>query len=129
MARWERAGTATVGLSLALVVLLLILPPVAHGDSTSGFVITPKTPAPGATTPSQQPFIEATFADSAGTVLPDSVLLYVDGENVTGINGYNVSTSEVTYAIPKILQLDNGNHSVTVTASDSAGNHAQATWE
>lgn len=128
MARATNLPAGLLAVSLFVLLLLSATPVRASGSSGSGFYITPDTPSPNATTPSQTPFISATFTDSLGTVNVGSVLIYVDGENVTGVTGVNISTTMVSYVVPSILKLDNGNHTVFVSASDSAGNKAQVTW-
>lgn len=110
------------------VALAIVSSASATHPGASAIVITPNSPPPSSTTNKQTPLISATFSDSAGSVDPSKVTVFVDGENVTAIQGFNVSSSGFTYAVPTILKLANGNHSVTVNAADDNGNSAQFTW-
>lgn len=123
-------------LVVALLTLLLVPLTLSFGSAGSAraappagpLVITATQPTPNSTVSSTQPLIEATFSDTVSTVNPGSVFLFVDSENVTGIQGYNVSPSSVTYTPPSILSLKNGNHTVTVEATDQEGHPATLTW-
>jgi archaellum biogenesis protein FlaJ (TadC family) len=99
-----------------------------HASGPSPLVITPTSPTPNSTVSSTTPLIEATFSDAAAVVSPGSVVMFVDGANVTGVQGFNVSSSDVTYVPPSILALKNGNHTVRVEATDSSGNVGSVTW-
>jgi pilus assembly protein TadC len=102
--------------------------PAAPHAQTAGFVITPKNPVPNGTTNSETPLIVATFSDSLGAVDPSSVLILVDGFNETGLQGYNVSSTQVSLQIQSILRLTNGAHNVSIFATDSTGATAQVSW-
>jgi len=97
--------------------------------ATGPILIAAISPAPNGTTASTTPTIVASYSDtSAGTVNPATVYLFVDGANVTGVNGFNVSTSQVSYTPPSILALANGNHTVTVRVVDNLDNAGSLTW-
>jgi pilus assembly protein TadC len=120
--------------SAALVLLLglLLVPSLglsgASHQAASGFVIRPVSPGPNSTTNSQTPLIKATFSDPVGNVQPGSVIILIDTYNETGLPGYNVSTTYVSLQIPPLLKLANGNHNITIRATDSQGVRAQVAW-
>ena len=129
----KRLARLLGALVLLLVIALAILAPVGttRGSSTalSPILIAPVSPSPNSTVASTTPTIVATYSDAgSGTVNPATVYLFVDGTNVTGVNGFNVSTTQVSYTPPSILALSNGNHTVTVTAIDNLGNSASLSW-
>jgi pilus assembly protein TadC len=99
-------------------------PPQAPGPLT----ITPTNPLPGSQTANRTPTITATFADSGGTVNPASVVLLINALNCTGFQGFSVTRTSVSCAVPTILALKNGIQNVTVYASDSSGNSATVSW-
>jgi archaellum biogenesis protein FlaJ (TadC family) len=100
--------------------------PVRQGASP--ITITAVSPLPGTNVTNTTPTIEATFSDSAGTIVVDSVTIVIDGTDVTSLEQTHVTTTEVIYYTPSILQLVNGNHTVVVTVSDTLGNQAQLSW-
>jgi pilus assembly protein TadC len=124
------------GLTPAFVVVLVlaggILAPLAHASpvASSGgpLSIIPESPAPNATVTSTTSTITAKFQDTAGTVNPASVLVFVDRENVTGVESLTVTAQKLTYTPPSILRLREGNNTVTIDASDSSGNSATISW-
>ncbi|MCI4341018.1 MAG: type II secretion system F family protein [Thermoplasmata archaeon] len=119
-------------LLLGALLLFLVVPALTAGSgshpSASGLVINPISPTPLGTISSQTPNITATFSDAGASVIPGSVLMFVDNLNVTATGTLVVTPTRVTYLVPSILKLANGNHTVTVSASDNAGNHAEYSW-
>jgi len=119
-------------LFLVLVVLLFLLGGwVASGVAPAAgppITITPTNPTAGSTIRNATPTISATFSDSAGTVLTSSVLVSVDAINVTGLDTMVITPVGFSYAVPTILHLSAGNHTVMVSLTDSAGNQAQYSW-
>jgi pilus assembly protein TadC len=117
---------------LSVLLFLLLAPSLASAGApvphASGFVITPVNPAPNSTTNSQTPTITATISDPVGTVNPNNVLVLVDGFNVTGVQGLNISSTSVSYHVPTILRLKNGVHNVSISATDSQGVKAAVFW-
>ena len=118
-----------------VVVLMLamgVLSPTAHAaslsPSTGPLTIVSESPSPNSTVSSRTATISASFQDSAGTVDPSSVLIFVDQENVTGVDSVLITPGKVTYVPPTILQLREGNNTVTINASDSTGHSASVTW-
>lgn len=118
---------------LVAIVLLMMLPVIATATpasttSPSPITISPVSPSPGSQTADRTPTIKATFVDSAGTVDPGSVVLFVDAINYTGFQGFVATTTTVVCPVPTILALKNGLHNITVSAADSAGNTGTVTW-
>ena len=115
-------------LLLALLFLgLLSAVPSAHAVG-SPLTITPTNPPPGSTVATQTPNISVTFSDGAGTVDPRSVVMLVDGINVTDLDAFVATPTAAYYPVLPILKLAEGNHTVDVSAADSAGNHAEYSW-
>ncbi len=102
--------------------------PAAAQPAAGAINISAVYPAPGATIPDQTPVIRAAFSDSPGTVVPGSADIIVDNYDVITFQGINVSTSGISFQVPSILKLANGNHSVTVSVNDTLGNHATYSW-
>jgi len=120
-------------LAAALLALIVVLPAVAIGGQSpppaaGPLAITPTNPLPGSQTADRTPTITATFTDSGGTVNPGSVVLLINSLNCTGFQGFSVTPTSVSCAVPTILALKNGVQNVTVNASDSSGNFATITW-
>jgi len=120
---------------LSVVALLLamgLVSPLAHAASPPNnngpIVISGLSPGPNSTVTTTTPTIGATFHDSAGTVDPSTVYIFVDRENVTGVETVTVTSKEITYNPPSILALKNGVHNVTIDASDDSGHTASVTW-
>jgi len=103
----------------------------ASGTSTPAsnpLAIVNLSPGPNATVPSLSSTISGSFQDSASTVNPSSVLLFVNDLNVTGVESLTVTTAGFSYVPPSILPLHHGNNTVTADVSDVAGNTATTTW-
>ena len=119
-------------LSIGLLLAVTLLSPFAHAggipQASTPLAIIPQSPSPNATVTSRTATISATFQDPAGTVVPSSVLIYVDQENLTGIEQVTVTPQKITYTPAAILELKEGNNTVTIDASDSSGNSATVTW-
>ena len=119
---------ATVG--IALVVLLVVVSLLAGSARADGgpITITPVAPAPGSNVTTQTPTIQATFADSAGTIDPTQVYIFVDGLNESSADTFQPTSLGVTYAVPALLKLNEGVNNVTITAVDTNGHTAAYTW-
>jgi archaellum biogenesis protein FlaJ (TadC family) len=102
--------------------------PVLAHPAGSAITIVAVYPAPGTTIAAQEPTIHAAFYDNASEIAPGSADIVVDGSDVTSFQGVNVSASGISYQVPSILRLANGNHSVTVSVNDTLGNHATYSW-
>ena len=115
--------------ALVLVGLLptLLASPV-EAASSGPIVITPVYPTPGLHEPSHTPTIQASFSDSAGTIVPTTIFLTVGTYNLTDSQGWKASATGLSCPVPTILPLKNGIWNVTVTVSDSVGNTANLTW-
>jgi archaellum biogenesis protein FlaJ (TadC family) len=86
------------------------------------------SPSPGTEEPSPTPTIQASFGDTDGKIMPGSVVVTVGAYNLTGDQGYNVSSSSVTCPVPAILPLKPGLWNVTVAVTDTNGNSLNVTW-
>ncbi len=116
-------------IALAAVGVLAPLSDAASSQPSSGpLSIVDLSPSPNATATSQTATISAQFQDSAGTVDPSTVLLFVNHENVTGVESLSVTSQKLTYVPASILPLREGNNTVTIDASDDSGNSATVTW-
>ena len=125
----SRGGSLWVAFALLVALLVVSVPslPAARGAG-AGLVITPTNPTPLETISSQTPNITASFTDSGGSVDPSSVVMLVNGLNVTGVDTFFVTPFGVAYQVPSILKLPLGNNTVSLSAADNLGNHAVYTW-
>jgi len=117
---------------LGTIALVPTLPP-AHASNLvpatgSMLTITPKYPGPNSTIGSTTPTITATFSDSVAPVNTASVLIYVNAQNVSGVESVTVTSQQISYAVPSILALRDGRNNVSISASDTAGNSASVFW-
>ena len=120
-------------LILAVIVVIALEPAIAGtlGQPPPGsnpITIIPVSPSPGGQTPSRTPTIQASLTDTAGTIVPSTVYLFVDQLNYTGFDNYQSTSTGVSCPVPSVLALKDGLHNVTVTASDSSGHTATFTW-
>ncbi|MEM2873692.1 MAG: Ig-like domain-containing protein, partial [Nitrososphaerales archaeon] len=93
-------------------------------DSTAP-TISDLTPSDGAYTNDNTPTISAKLANGAAGIDPDTIVMTVDGEEVD--HEWDPDTETVSYTPTEAL--DEGEHTVTVDASDNAGNAADtAEW-
>jgi len=111
--------TWTLLLATLLPATLFAAAGTVHASGTAAPIYA-ISPVPGSVIPSTTPTITAGFSTSA-MIVPSSVILTIDKENVTGDEGFTVSRSEVSYPIPQVLALKGGNHTVTVYASGMSG--------
>ncbi|MCI4373369.1 MAG: type II secretion system F family protein [Thermoplasmata archaeon] len=116
-----------------LVAVVSLLAPFATGrtvpTAVGPILIAPVSPLPNTTVYSSTPTIVASYSDlGPGSINPSTVYLFVDRTNITGISGFNVSTTQVSYTPPTILRLNNSNHTATVVIVDTDGNSASLTW-
>ncbi|MCI4343755.1 MAG: type II secretion system F family protein, partial [Thermoplasmata archaeon] len=116
-----------------LIAVLSVLAPLgtAHPVATAvgPILIAVVSPAPNSTVYSSTPTIVASYSDQGpGMINPAAVYMIVDGKNITGIEGFNVSATQVSYTPPTILSLNNSNHTITVLVGDTQGNTASLTW-
>jgi pilus assembly protein TadC len=97
--------------------------------STGGpLVLTVVSPVPNGTATSVTPKIVVGFQDSVSTLDAGSVVMIVDGINVSQTDLVVVGTSTISYSVPSLLKLPTGVNNVSVTASDNAGNSATVAW-
>jgi archaellum biogenesis protein FlaJ (TadC family) len=117
-----------------LITFLAVAGPLGtvRGQSTAvagPILIVALSPSPNATVSSTNPTIAASYSDTGpGVIVPSTVYLFVNGQNVSGVNGFNVSGTQVSYTPPSILSLKNGNQTVTVKVVDSDGVTGSLTW-
>ena len=125
---------ARVASALALLVLVLVLAPALlapaaqAAPSPSPITITPVSPSPGSQEPSATPTIQASFGDSAGTILTDDIYLIIGTYNITGSTGWEATATSLTCPVPNILPLKPGVWNVTVSVTDTAQNTQNLTW-
>jgi len=81
-------------------------------------------PLNGSTIGEIRPLISASIRDEASGIDPRSLVLIVDGSNVT--ESMSVFPNKIWYTIQKPLSA--GRHSVTLKAEDLQGNAAERTW-
>jgi len=122
----------TLILVAVLVFAAALLAPLAQAatppPSTGALSIVNESPGPDAVVSSKFVTVSASFVDTGGTVNPANVLVFVDHENVTGVESLTVTSQKLTYTPSSILPLREGNNSVTIDASDSSGNSATLSW-
>ena len=110
------------------VVGALAVPGTTHAQGSQPLTIQPVSPTPGSVIVTTTPTIEARFIDTTAPINQSEVELYIDSENLTGIQGFTVTRTDVICAIPPILALKPGIHNVTVAAADIAGNSNLFYW-
>ena len=81
-------------------------------------------PADGTALPDLVPEIRASYADGGSGIDPDSVVLIVDGIDRTAES--TVGTEWVSFTPGTAIDL--GEHGISVSVADLAGNAAQANW-
>lgn len=91
-------------------------------------VITPTYPLPNSTIHTQEPNITATFTDPVATVQVSSVVVKVDGVDVTNVEGTTITAQGLRYDVPGLLKLRYGNASVDILATDSQNYQANYSW-
>jgi len=127
-----RAGACAALLALLALGVLASLAPAAASPvantSHSPLVLTVASPRPNATATTNTPTIVVDFSDSTAPINPSSVVMLVDGINVTASGLVVVGTSTITYAVPTILKLPTGANNATLTATDTQGNTASISW-
>ena len=124
-----------VTLLIAVTGVLAPFAPVAtvastglRASATGPLSIVSLTPSPNSTVASRSTTISASFHDTAGAVNPASVLIFVDLVNVTPVDTVTITSQQISYTPPSILELKDGVNNVTIDASDSSGNSASVTW-
>lgn len=102
-----------------------------HGDDYLRETVPPEIynlQPPNGTNPcvGRRPTISANYADAGSGIDVDSVLIIVDGVNVTANATTIVTDSYVSYTPTE--DLSEGTHNVTVEVSDKAGNGNSTSW-
>jgi archaellum biogenesis protein FlaJ (TadC family) len=115
----------TTSLALALVSTGTATAYPAAGGPLQLMVV---SPSPNSTATTNTPTIEVAFHDTVASLDPSSVVMVVDGINVTASGLVVVGTTTISYPVPAILKLPNGPNNATVTARDTDGNSAVVSW-
>ncbi len=121
---------------LAVLVLSLALIGTfagAFGEASAAHSASPLqiqviSPGRNGTTNSNTPTISAKFVDTAAPIVQSSVVMFVDGLNVTLSGDVNVTATSVSYHVPPVLKLRDGANNATVSATDQSGNHGTVSW-
>jgi hypothetical protein len=79
---------------------------------------------PSPRTRDQTPTVTATVRDDRTELSVSNIRLVLDGQERAGLY-YVAGTDRVIYNVGR---LSLGNHTVTITATDAAGNDASETW-
>lgn len=98
--------------------------PASLPGDTEPPVIGTVFPTPGETVNEAKPTIRATYTDPLSGIAIRSVVLKVDGADVTGSAA--VTSGEIVYT--PASPLKNGSHSVELSLRDGAGNRARKSW-
>jgi pilus assembly protein TadC len=128
----------TSSIAAVLLLLLFSLGGVFHGvtgsamaapaPSSGPLVLTVVTPPANGTATSVTPTIVVGFSDSVAAIDPSSVVMIVDGINVTQTDDVVVGAHTISYAVPSLLKLPTGPNNASVQASDTKGNSASIFW-
>ncbi|MEM0466512.1 MAG: type II secretion system F family protein [Candidatus Thermoplasmatota archaeon] len=85
------------------------------------------TPLDTETITNQTPLIKVEYADTSGVAL-DRIKLYVNLIDVTDWEETIITSNFISYQVPQILKLNNGNHTVTIELQDIYNNRITKTW-
>ncbi|HLM70235.1 MAG TPA: hypothetical protein VK423_02500, partial [Thermoplasmata archaeon] len=125
-------GAARIATIVALVLLAVgpaLLAPTAHAAAgPDPITITPVSPSPGSQEPSSTPTIQASFGDSAASVVTSDIYVTVGPYNLTDSTGWKATATSVSCPVPNILPLKPGVWNITVSVTDTAQNTANLTW-
>ncbi|HYA57372.1 MAG TPA: type II secretion system F family protein [Thermoplasmata archaeon] len=99
----------------------------AHA-APSPLTLTVVSPSPNGTSTTVTPNITVSFTDSVAAIDPSSVVMFVDGVNVTASGLLVVGASTISYAVPSILKLPTGPNNASVAAQDLDRNKAAVAW-
>jgi pilus assembly protein TadC len=125
----RRLGWAGLALVAVLVAVALLHPAsAARGAAAGPLVLTVVSPGPNGTATSVTPTIVVDYSDTAGQLNPASVVMLVDGVNVSASGLVVIGSSSISYAVPSILKLPVGANNASITASDAAGHTASVAW-
>jgi len=86
------------------------------------------SPSPNGTASTNTPTIVVSYTDSVAALDSSSVVMKVDGINVTATDLVVIGATTITYPVPAILKLPNGPNNVSVSARDADGNSANVAW-
>jgi hypothetical protein len=114
-------------LPIILILVLLIIPHATAQTDNTPPQITSVSPKEGSIISSQIPVIQADYIDDSRINIK-SVIIIVDNIDVTEWEETSIKLNQVTYQVPEIFKLRNGNHTITVKVSDMENNQATKTW-
>ncbi len=80
-------------------------------------------PGSSVTVTTRTPLIRATLVDESTGVDPASIVLTIDGTDVTGFS-FDAATGRLTYQVPNTSPLALGSHRLTLSAADFEGNRS-----
>lgn len=82
------------------------------------------TPSPNSIISERKPKISAKFADEGSGIDVSSIIIKLDGNDVTSLSSIN----EESFTYIPIEELSEGSHNVVITIKDKAGNQQTASW-
>jgi archaellum biogenesis protein FlaJ (TadC family) len=112
---------------LTVLSLLSYTPNISAQDDNIPPEITIISPQEATTITNQTPSIIAQYTDDSGIDIA-TIKITVDRFDVTEWEETTITATSITYTIPQIFKLKNGNHTVTIEISDIHKNHAVKTW-
>ncbi|MEM2744206.1 MAG: PQQ-binding-like beta-propeller repeat protein [Nitrososphaerota archaeon] len=86
--------------------------------------ISSMTPPPNSIISERKPKISAKFADEGSGIDVSSIIIKLDGNDVTSLSSIN----EESFTYIPIEELSEGSHNVVITIKDKAGNQQTASW-
>ncbi|MEM0493487.1 MAG: type II secretion system F family protein [Candidatus Thermoplasmatota archaeon] len=110
-----------------LIILSLTVGYSSAQDDTEPPTIIIISPLEYETIGNQTPIIKAEYNDNSG-VDTGSVKIFIDQIDVTEWEETTITSSYVSYRVPEILKLKDGNHTVTIEVKDFYNNRVTKTW-
>jgi len=98
------------------------------GASSGPLVLTIVSPPPNGTATTNTPTIVVGFSDPVAPLDPSTVVMLVNGVNVISTDLVVIGASTISYPVPSILKLPDGENNVTVSAADTDGHSATVSW-
>ena len=111
---------------LTIFCFILVSSIIAQADNQPP-QITIIYPTDGQTINETRPIISIKYQDPDG-IDTSSIKLIVDSLDVTTLEETTFNDTSLTYAIPGVFALSNGNHTISFQVTDKAGNAAEITW-
>ena len=110
-----------------LILLLCITPTISAQDDTTPPTIVMISPQEGEIITNQTPNFIVEYYDLSG-IDTTTVRIIVNNLDVSDWEETTITATSVTYKVPQILRLQEGNHTVTVEVTDIYNNKATKTW-